>query len=307
MSRTVFIGSVISSKIALETLIETGVKINLVCALDEGAAKNVSDYFPIHKIALANNIPFLTFTKINHQDVLNQIKKVAPDFIYVMGLSQILSENLLGMARKYSIGFHPTPLPKHRGRAAIPWQIILGETESKVSLFRLDQGLDSGDIIKQSSYTIEETDYAMDVYHKVCGAMKEALNQCIYDIYNDSVDFRKQDHEKATFLLVRRPEDGKIDWEQSGKEIQTLIRATSKPYPGAFSYYKGNKVIIWKAHIETNQKIIGQPGQIAWISQSGEIGVLTKDSILVITHYEVLSDENLFIEGHKFGSQGGNR
>lgn len=300
MRKTVFIGSVISSKYALETLIKNNVNLDLVCSLNEEAANNVSDYYPIHEIAEKHGIPFLKFNKINNDEVLQTVKEIGPEFIYVIGLSQIISEKLLNLASKYSIGFHPTPIPKHRGRAAIPWQVILGVQESKVSLFKLDKGMDSGDIIKQFPYRIEETDYAMDVYIKICEAMSEAIKESIESIYNDSVEFKKQNHENATFLLVRRPEDGKIDWKISDKEIESLIRATSKPYPGAFSFYKEEKVVFWKAHLEKNDNYIGIPGQIAWIKDNGDVGIITKHSILVLTDYEFINEKRPFIVGHKF-------
>ncbi len=302
MKKTVFIGSVLSSRVALETLIENDISIDLVCSLDESASKNVSDYYPIHEIAKKNNIPYIKFKKINSQDVLERIRQVRPDFIFVIGLSQIISQELLNLAKEYAIGFHPTPLPKYRGRAAIPWQIILGIRESKVSLFKLDQGMDSGDIICQFPYYIDETDYAMDVYKKVCDAMRCALKLSIPQIYGGTVKFIKQDHEEATYLLARKPEDGLIDWNLSGKEIETLIRATSKPYPGAFSFYNDSKVIFWKAKLEENEKFIGIPGQIAWIKDSGEIGVVTKDSLLLVYDYEIVNNDIKFIVGHKFKS-----
>ncbi|MTI80469.1 MAG: methionyl-tRNA formyltransferase [Firmicutes bacterium] len=300
MNKTVFIGSVLSSKIALETIIETGVQIDLVCSLDESSSKNVSDYYPIHDIAKQNDIPYLKFKKINNEEVLSKIKEIEPDFIFVIGLSQIISKEILDMAKKYSIGFHPTPLPTFRGRAALPWMILLGVRDSKVSLFKLDQGMDSGDIICQYPYQIEETDYAMDLYNKVCIAMSLALKQCIPSIYNDSVEFIKQNHDEATYLLIRRPEDGKIDWNLTGKEIKTLIRAANKPYPGAFAYYKEIKVIFWKADLEENEKYIGLPGQIAWVSDNGELGILTKDSMLVVKEYSVEGEPFAFYPGHKF-------
>jgi len=300
MKKTVFIGSVLSSKVALETLIECGINIDLVCSLDEKHSKNVSDYYPIHKIAEKNRIKFIKFTSINSVEVIDSIKKVNPDFIFVIGLSQIISKDILNIANKYAIGFHPTPLPKLRGRAALPWQIILGVRESKVSLFKLDEHMDSGDIICQYPYTIDRNDYAMDVYTKVCNAMKLALKKCLPDIYNDSINFVKQRDEDATYLLTRRPEDGKIDWNWSGNKIHTLIRAASKPYPGAFAYYKGGKVIFWKAKLEKNDKYIGIPGQIAWIGNKGEIGIVAKDSLIVVTDYLKEDSDILFSVGHKF-------
>lgn len=300
MTKTVFIGSVLSSKVALEALIDNGVKVDLVCSLAEDVSKNVSDYYPIHEIAKRHDISYLKFQKINSDDVINRIKEIEPDFIFVIGLSQIISNKIIDMAKRYSIGFHPTPLPKYRGRAALPWLIILGVRESKVSLFKLDQGMDSGDIIYQYPYVIEEKDYAMDVYNKVCDAMRHALNECIPSIYNDSVEFIKQNHDEATYLLIRRPEDGKIDWNLSGKEIETLIRAANKPYPGAFAFYKESKVIFWKAHLETNEKYIGLPGQISWVNENGEIGILTKDSLIVLKEYTVEGNDLTFYPGHKF-------
>lgn len=300
MKRTVFIGSVLSSKVALETLIQNNIKVDLICSLDEEVSKNVSDYYPIHEIAEANNLAYLKFKKINSENVIEKIKEVNPNFIFVIGLSQLIPQEILDMANDYSIGFHPTPLPKYRGRAAIPWQIILGVEESKVSLFKLDKGMDSGDIISQYPYKIEKSDYAFDVYNKVCDAMSEALSECLPKMYNDSVDFIKQNHDDATYLLVRRPEDGHIDWNKSAADIETLIRATGRPYPGAYTVYKDNQVTIWKARVEENTKYIGIPGQIAFINNTDEIGVLTSDGMLIISEYETQNSENRFIIGHKF-------
>jgi methionyl-tRNA formyltransferase len=297
MKKTVFIGSVLSSKVALETLIKNNIKVDLVCSLDEEVSKNVSDYFPIHEIAKENKLPYLKFKKIDSSEVKEKIKDINPDFIFVIGLSQLIPQEILEMANDYSIGFHPTPLPKHRGRAAIPWQIILGVEESKVTLFKLDEGMDSGDIIAQHPYRIKKTDYAFDVYNKVCDAMIGALNECLPKMYSGEVDFVKQSHEDATYLLVRRPEDGHIDWEKPALEIEKLIRATSRPYPGAFAIYKDKQVIIWKARVESNTKYIGIPGQIAFAND--EIGVITKDGILIIEEHEVENTDNRFIIGHK--------
>lgn len=298
MKKTVFIGSVLSSKVALETLIKNEIKVDLVCSLDETVSKNVSDYFPIHEIAIENKIPYLKFKKIDSNEVKEKIKIINPDFIFVIGLSQLIPQEILEIASDYPIGFHPTPLPKHRGRAAIPWQIILGVEESKVSLFKLDEGMDSGDIISQHPYKIDKTDYAFDVYNKVCDAMIGALNGCLPKMYSDKVDFVKQNHEDATYLLVRRPEDGRIDWDKSGVEIEKLIRATSRPYPGAFGIYKDKQVIIWKARAERNTKFIGTPGQIAFVND--EIGVIINDGILIIEEYESENPDDRFIIGHKF-------
>lgn len=298
MKNTVFIGSVISSRVALETLIEQGVKIDLVCSLEEEAAANVSDYYPLHRVAEKFQLPYIKFKKINSEDVMQRIRAVQPDFIFVIGLSQIIASDILNMAKEYAIGFHPTPLPKYRGRAALPWMILLGERKLKVTLLKLDEGMDSGDIICQYPYEIEDSDYAADVYDKVCQAMRQGLIQCLPAIYNDSVMFLPQKEEEATYLLIRRPEDGRIEWKRTAAEIARLVRAASRPYPGAFTTYYDEKLVIWKAYALENQRYIGLPGQIAWIRDSGEIGVVTEDGILVITEYE--HEGKRLTTGHKF-------
>lgn len=298
MKKTIFIGSVFSSKVALETMIEQGVKIDLVCSLDEAASANVSDYYPIHKIAEQFQLPYIKFTKINSDDVVCRIREIKPDLIFVIGLSQILCSEILEAVKEYVIGFHPTPLPKYRGRAALPWMILLGEKELKVSFFKLDEGMDSGDIICQYPYRIEESDYVTDVYDKVCEAIRLGLIQCLPEIYADSVNFLPQDESKATYLLIRRPEDGEIDWKKSAVDIARLVRAASHPYPGAFTSYHNTKFIVWKAYPIENRKYIGLPGQIVWINESGEIGVLTAEGILVICDYEY--EGKKLIVGHKF-------
>lgn len=298
MRKTVFIGSVISSRIALETMIEQGVKIDLVCSLDEDAAVNVSDYYPVHVIAERFRIPCIKFKKINSDDVRKRIREAEPDFIFVIGLSQMIAADILNLAGEYAIGFHPTPLPRYRGRAALPWMILLGEKELKVTFMKLDQGMDSGDIICQYPYEIGEHDYVADVYDKACRAMRLGLIQCLPDIYGGSADFLPQDEGEATYLLIRRPEDGRIEWKQSAADIARLVRAASRPYPGAFTSYHGEKLILWRARAIENRKHIGLPGQIAWIRDDGEVGVVTMEGILLIEEYEHTGKQ--LIVGHKF-------
>ncbi len=298
MKNTVFIGSVISSRIALETLIEQGIRIDLVCSLDEEAAGNVSDYYPLHRIAEKFQLPCMKFRKINAEDVIQRIRAAEPDFIFVIGLSQIITSEILNMAKEYVIGFHPTPLPKYRGRAALPWMILMGEKKLKVTLLKLDEGMDSGDIICQYPYEIEDSDYAADVYDKVCEAMRQALIQCLPTVYDGSAKFLPQKEEEATYLLIRRPEDGRIEWKQSAEEIARLVRAASRPYPGAFTNYQDEKLVIWKAHALENWKYTGLPGQIAWLNDIGEIGVVTGEGMLVITEYEYQGKK--LTVGHKF-------
>ena len=117
-------------------------------------------------------------------------------------------------------------------------------------------------------------------------------------IINGSINPVKQNEEEATYLLMRRPEDGKIDWNKPIKDVHALIRAVSYPYPGAFGMYDGeHQIIIWHADILDNKKYIGIPGQIAEI-QSDCILVVCVDGLLKITDYENV-DKVILRVGHK--------
>jgi methionyl-tRNA formyltransferase len=297
--KTILIGSVESSKIVLEEMIAQHFPPEMVFSLDEQYSAEVSGYFPIHEIAEKNNIPCRKFKKINDLEHTNTIVELKPDYIFVIGLSQLVSKKLIQSAKLGTIGFHPTPLPKYRGRAAVVWQILLGVRKTKCSLFLIDEGMDSGDIIGQEEYLIEPDDYALDVTEKVGEALRRLLRCVLPQVKNGTLNPVKQNEEDATYLLKRIPEDGQINWNDPVEKIHTLIRATSKPYPGAFANYDGDhKVIFWRADVIENKKYTGIPGQIAYVEKDS-INIVCGDGLLRLYEYDNIDNVKI-ITGHKF-------
>lgn len=296
--KSILIGSVKSSQIVLEEMINVNFPVEMVFSLDENYSKNVSGYFPIHETAKKYNIPFKKFHKINDEININIIEEIKPDYIFVIGLSQIIDKKILDIPSKGCVGFHPTPLPKYRGRAAMVWQVLLGEHKTKCTMFLLDEGIDSGDILEQQEYVIDDEDYAEDIEKKLCCAIRLLSKKVFNKILNNTLTAYKQNEEEASYLMIRRPEDGLIDWKVSIKTIHKLIRAVSNPYPGAFAMYDGeHKIIIWKAEIRENKNIIGIPGQICLIGED-YFDVLCIDGILRISVWDNIDNVKLFV-GHK--------
>lgn len=296
--KSILIGSVGSSKEMLEAMIETGFPISCVFSLDEIAAKNVSGYEPIHELAEQNGIPYKKFKKINDQENVDLIKSIEPDYIFVIGLSQLVKKEIIDSAKMGVVGFHPTALPKMRGRAANVWQVLLGVHDAKVSLFFIDEGTDSGDILGQEPYVIEETDYAVDVRRKIDEAAAKLSRRVLTQIMDGTIKPQKQNEEEATYLLRRAPEDGLIDWNQPIADIHRLIRAVSRPFPGAFGMYDGkHQFIIWRADMLENKKYVGMNGQIAEITAE-YIDVVCKDGLLRVTEFENVDHVKMFV-GHK--------
>lgn len=294
----IFIGSVESSEIVLRRLIENGLMPEKIFSLKDEYSSKVSGYRDLSLVAKEYGLDHVDFKNINEPENIQLIQETGADYIFVIGLSQLIGTDIINAAKKGVIGYHPTALPKFRGRAAIPWQILLGVRESKCSLFYIDEGTDTGEIIDQETYLIHEDDYAKDVEKSSDTALGKMMERVIPEIKDDTLTSRAQNEDEATYLLKRVPEDGRIDWSQSIEDIHKLIRATSKPYPGAFSYYKDRKIIFWRAEMHENTKYYGKPGQIIKTDQDG-IDIFCRDGILRVTDYEIEADTR-FIEGNKF-------
>ena len=297
--KTILIGAVTTTRRVLETMIEVDFPISYVFSLDDAVSENVSDYDPIFKTAEKYNVPYKKFKKINDEENVKIIKEIEPDYIFVIGLSQLVKDEIINAAKKGVVGFHPAPLPKYRGRATNVWQQLLGVKESAVSVFFIDDGIDSGDILAQEPYYIGDNDYCQDVLDKIDEAAIVAMRKVLIGLKDNTLVPVKQNDEEASYTLKRSPEDGLIDWNQSIKDIHLFIRAISKPYPGAFSMYDGkSKIVIYRAEILENKKYIGFNGQIAELRKDG-FDVVCKDGLLRVTDYENVDNVKMFV-GHRF-------
>lgn len=297
--KTILIGAVTTTRRVLETMIEVDFPISYVFSLDDAVSENVSDYDPIFETAEKFNVPYKKFKKINDEENVKIIKEIDPDYIFVIGLSQLVKDEIINAARKGVVGFHPAPLPKYRGRATNVWQQLLGVKESAVSVFFIDDGIDSGDILAQEPYYIGENDYCQDVLDKIDEAAIVAMRKVLIGLRDNTLIPVKQNDEEATYTLKRSPEDGLIDWNQPIKDIHLFIRAISRPYPGAYSMYDGkSKIVIYKAEVLENKKYIGFNGQIAELRKDG-FDVVCKDGLLRVTDYENVDNVKMFV-GHRF-------
>lgn len=296
--KAVLIGAVGSTRVVLNAMIEAEFPIAHVFSLSEEYSRNVSGYYPIHEIAEENGIPYTKFEKINDTVNVELIRKISPDYIFVIGLSQIVKQEIIDCAKVGVVGFHPTPLPKMRGRAANVWQVLLGVHQSKCSMFFIDEGTDSGDVLGQENYVIEDSDYAEDVCRKIEEAAYRLTKKILGQIVAGKLNPIKQNENEATYLLKRSPEDGLINWNEPIEKIHRLIRAVSRPFPGAFGLYDGkHPLIIWRAEIKENKKYIGINGQVAELS-ADYIDVICEDGLLHITEFENVDNVKMYV-GHK--------
>jgi len=211
-----------------------------------------SNYANLEEIAKKFEIPYFEVDSIEGKKIGNYKDVIAGldlDLFLVLGWYYMIPKDVRELTRYGSWGIHASLLPKYAGGAPLNWAIIKGETETGVTLFRMEDGVDDGDIIAQQSFLIDFQDSIKEVYEKAVIASKEILIETLDDI--DKIEFKPQKKDKIEVFPQRKPEDGELDLSKNSVELYNFIRAQSSPYPGAYiKTSDGKKLIIEKARIE---------------------------------------------------------
>jgi methionyl-tRNA formyltransferase len=247
-------GSVSSSYCALEALARAGVEITGVLGLDESRAGTVSDYRSLRPLAARIGADFLSFVKVSEPGVETFLSAHQPDLLWVIGLSQLVPERLVRIARHGGIGFHPTMLPQGRGRAPVAWTILLND-RAAVSLFFLTNEPDAGDLIVQRPVPVLPGDYSEDLIARTNEVLSDVIAELAPAIGAGTLPRTPQDHTRATYYPQRTPADGLINWTLSTDAVYRLVRAAGRPYPGAFTYAAGRKLTVWRARPARDEEL----------------------------------------------------
>lgn len=261
MYSIIVIGAVKSTKITLNQLVKHGFNVVGALGYEPLNTANVSGWVDLKAQSKDLNLPYKGFQKINSSEHIEWAKEKKPDIIFAVGFSQLLSEEWLQMPRLGCIGFHPTLLPKGRGRAPLAW-IIIEQSFGSATYFLMGQGADDGPVFVQERFQVEEEDDAFSVGGKMEKAMIKALDRWLPDLKKGIWNPIPQNEVEASWYGKRSKEDGIINWNDSAYYIDRLIKASSQPHPGAYTYFKDNKLTIWKSRIESGIPIKGVIGRI---------------------------------------------
>jgi methionyl-tRNA formyltransferase len=231
-----------------------------------------------------HHIPVIYYT--NKKQLYNFVQDSTPEVILIASFNQILTPELLALTK--FINIHLGDLPRYRGRANINWAIINGRHEIGVTVHEVIPALDAGNIYLQKLLAISDHDTVKNLYDKINTFLQENLCDVIDKVLSGYNGIKQKG--TATYCCTRIPEDGLIDWSKQTKEIYNLIRGLTRPYPGAFTYFEGKRVIVWDAEIPNNPKIFegSIPGRVASVIQNKGVEVLTGDGVLLIKtiHFE---------------------
>lgn len=262
--RAILVGAVESSRVALKCLAASAQwDLAAIFTLPPDLAQRHSDFVDLYEDAAGAGTRIERAADINAEESLRKIHDIAPDYIFVIGWSQICGERFRAMAGKGVVGYHPAPLPRLRGRAAIPWTILLNEPISASSLFLIDGGVDSGLLLGQRYFHVAPDETAETLYAKHMQALAHMLPKVLEDIAAGRHEPEHQDERCATYAARRRPDDGLIDWSQPASSVWRCVRACGRPYPGAWTRVGPDKVIIDAATpVPLAHHAAALPGQI---------------------------------------------
>jgi len=287
--RIVCVGANLESEVALKYMLNNDINIVALVTLPSGK-KNISDYVDLHEFCFQKNISVIDTNNINDSSTCSRIKSTNPDYIFILGWSQILKKNILDIPKEYVVGSHPSLLPDGRGRAPVPWTIIQGLNSSAITLFKMDEGIDSGQILIQKKIDFNSNINATELYDLVAKNLGIAFVDFYKRIISNKVSFIEQDMKQGSYRSKRTKKDGLINFNLSAYEVDNLIRAVTHPYPGAYTYYNDKRVSIFHSSLVSVPSYIGTTGQIMCIDKRG---------VLVQSGTDPLWFSDIYVEGEK--------
>ena len=246
-----------------------------------------------------NNMPFYAGNPREGKG-FNFIKNFQVDVIISINYLFLIEEDIIRHPKKLIFNIHGSLLPKYRGRTPHVWAIINNEKEAGITAHKIDTGCDTGDIIDQIAVPIEENDTGATMLSKYADLYYPLIKNVLIQLENGSIEYRKQKDTNATYFGKRVPEEGEINWDWYKERIRNWVRAQANPYPGAFTFLEGRKIIIDKiSYSNFGFESSVENGTI--LHSDEEIVVKTPNGAVIL---EKIRTENItFIKGKRLGNE----
>jgi methionyl-tRNA formyltransferase len=264
----------------MEAIYKSGARLDFAMTLPDDKALTKSGRVFIDDFCCIHGIKLFKSEHVNNSDVIDEIKRADLDWLFIIGWSQIASQHVLNAPHKGVLGMHPSLLPEGRGRAAIPWAILKNLDKTGVTLFKMDIGVDTGQIAAQIEIPLSFTTTATQLYEQVDSAHVQLINMVVPLILEDRLELRPQNNSLATVWPGRKPEDGQINREGSVHAAEKLVRAVTRPYPGAYFLANGRKYTVWSARVLDDGEF----------KNPHEIYLNFNDGVLHIQDFEVVTN-----------------
>jgi methionyl-tRNA formyltransferase len=267
--RTVFFGSPEAALPSIRGLLDAGHSVELVVTQPDrpaGRGKKLT-VSPVKEFAASRGIPLVQPERIRKDPAaVGLLRAARAELFVVVAYGQILPLEIIEIPPHKTINLHFSLLPQYRGAAPVQAALLNGETKTGVTIFRLNEAMDEGDILMSSETDIAPGENAGELESRLAVLGSTLLLETISLI--GDIPLKPQDHAAATLAPKLRKEDGLIDWRQDAAAIDRRIRAFT-PKPSAFTFFKGQRLIILKAAPASDLVAGGAPGAVRRVTKRG--------------------------------------
>ena len=288
--RLIFMGTPDFAVGTLEALIEAGHEVALVVTQPDkprGRSKKLQ-YPPVKEAALAHNIEVFQPKRVREAESIEYLKKYQPDCIVVVAFGQILPKEILEMPKYCCVNVHASLLPKYRGAAPIQWAVINGEKVSGVTTMRMDEGLDTGDMILKTEIPLDQKETGGSLHDKLAEAGAKLCVETLKCLEDKTATWEPQGESTTAYAKMLDKNLGNINWNDPAVQIERLIRGLN-PWPSAYTHWNDKVIKLWQADVvEDNTD-----------QEAGTIVKVEKDSFYVQTGEGLLKIEELQLQGKK--------
>lgn len=241
---------------------------------------------PVKEVAVGAGIPVYQPQKIREPEYIKILEELKPDAIVVVAFGQLIPKKILELPEYGCINVHASLLPMYRGAAPIQWAVINGDKESGVTTMRMDEGLDTGDMILKEIVPLAEDETGGSLFDKLSVTGAELLIRTLDAINVGTAVYEKQPEESPTdYAAMLTKKDGLVDWSRPAAELECLIRGLN-PWPSAYTKYRGKTLKLWAAKVEAQgQTEAVLPGMAAEVTKTA-LKIQTGDGLLSITELQ---------------------
>lgn len=255
---------------------------------------------PVKEEAVALGIPVYQPVKVKEPEFLETLKEIAPDIIVVAAFGQIIPKTILNLPRFGCINIHASLLPKYRGAAPIHQAVIDGEKESGVTIQKMGEGLDTGDMISKAVVVLAPEETGGSLFDKLSKAGADLLVKTLPSIFDGTAVYEKQPEESPTpYASMITKQMGLLDFTKSAEVLERLVRGLN-PWPSAYTFLNGKTLKVWKSRVG-EEKGSSLPGTVVKTDKNG-IHVACCDKTLILEEIQIEGkkrmDADAFLRGY---------
>jgi methionyl-tRNA formyltransferase len=284
--RIVFFGTAELASASLSALLESSAFTiaAVVTQPDRPKGRNLHPQpSPVKVLAAGKPLPLLQPERARNENFVQKLGEFQPDLIVVAAYGQILPRTLLELPRFGCLNVHASLLPKYRGAAPIQWAILNDELETGVTIMKMDEGLDTGDLLASQSTAITPADNAQTLHDRLAKLGAGLLVKTVPEYVAGKIIPRKQPQAGASYARKITKEDGRLDWTQPARSLWNRVRALV-PWPGTYTFLsaepKAPLLKIW--HAEVADQSSGSPGEVLESSRSGIVVACGQQALRIV-------------------------